>query len=75
MYKVDIENKKLIKLNKTTFHTLHLKERYDIQEWVEKNPEIIEPNLLIIGKEVPLPSDIRLDLLAIDKKSIGTFSD
>lgn len=69
MYKVDIENKDLIKLNQTTFQHENLKERYDIQEWIEKNPEIIEENLLIIGKEVVLPSDIRLDLLAIDKKS------
>jgi len=69
MYKVDIENKKLIKMSLTTFHSEKLKERYDIQEWIEKNPEIIENDLLIIGKEVPLPSDIRLDLLAIDKNS------
>ena len=69
MYKVDVENKVLIRLNQTTFQGENLKERYDIQEWIEKNPELIEKDLLIIGKEVPLPSDIRLDLLAIDKKS------
>jgi hypothetical protein len=69
MYKVDIGNKKLLELKITSFSSNNLKERYDIQEWVEKNPEIIEKDLLIIGKEVPLPSDIRIDLLAIDKKS------
>ena len=69
MYKVDIKNKKLIKMTSTTFQNEKLKERYDIQEWIEKNPEIVENNLLIIGKEVTLPSDIRLDLLAIDKNS------
>lgn len=69
MYKVDIQNKNLIKLEKTTFFNEKLRESYDIQEWVEKKPEIIEENLLIIGKEVPLPSDIRIDLLAIDKAS------
>ncbi len=69
MYKVDIVNKNLIKLEKTTFLNEKLRERYDIQEWVEKRPEIIEESLLIIGKEVPLPSDIRIDLLAIDKAS------
>ena len=42
MYKVDIENKDLIKLNQTTFQNENLKERYDIQEWIEKNPEIRE---------------------------------
>jgi len=69
MYKVDIQNKKLIQMSPTSFHNENLKERYDIQEWIEKNPEIIENELLIIGKEVILPSDIRLDLLALDKKS------
>ena len=69
MYKVDIDNKTLKRMTKTTFCNKKLKERYDIQEWVEKNPEIIDEDLLIIGKEVPLPSDIRIDLLAIDKKS------
>ena len=67
MYKVDIPNKKLIKLDSTTFKGRNLKERFDIQEWVEKNPEILGEELLIIGKEVPLPSNIRIDLLAIDK--------
>lgn len=69
MYKVNVENKTLSKLNQTTFSFEKLKERYDIQEWIEKNPEIIDDNLLIIGKEVELPSGIRIDLLAIDKKS------
>ena len=69
MYKVDIAHKKLIPMSPTTFYNENVKERYDIEEWVEKNPEIIEQELLIIGKEVILPSDIRLDLLALDKKS------
>ncbi len=69
MYKVDKANKTLKRMEKTTFFNEKLKERYDIQEWVEKSPEIIDEDLLIIGKEVPLPSDIRIDLLAIDKKS------
>ncbi|MBE2190239.1 MAG: hypothetical protein IAE98_12325, partial [Candidatus Kapabacteria bacterium] len=69
MYKVDVANRKLIRMRKTSFYNEMLRERYDIQEWVEKAPEIIDEDLLIIGKEVPLPSDIRIDLLAIDKKS------
>ena len=69
MYKVDIENKKLIKLSPTQFSTLKLRERYDIEEWIEKTPEILEEELLIIYKELSLPSGIRLDLLAIDKKA------
>lgn len=69
MYKVDIKNKKLIKLSKTNFNKLNLKERYDIEEWIEKTPEILGEELLIINKELILPSGIRLDLLAIDKKA------
>ncbi|AUB59383.1 hypothetical protein BK009_01010 [Methanobacterium subterraneum] len=69
MYKVDIENKNLIKLSKTNFSQLNLKERYDIEEWIEKTPEILGEELLIINKELILPSGIRLDLLAIDKKA------
>jgi len=67
MYKVDISNKELIPLTPTTFESRNLKERFDIQEWVDKNPKVLGEDLLIIGKEVPLPSNIRIDLLAVDK--------
>ena len=69
MYRVDIENKQLIRLSPTKFSDLHLMERFDIQEWVEKTPEILGEELLIISKELRLPSGKRLDLLAIDKKA------
>lgn len=67
MYKVDINNKKITPLNEVTFSSINLKERYDIQEWIEKNPEILEEELMIIQKEYFLPSGKRLDLLWIDK--------
>lgn len=63
MYKVDINNKKITPLNEVTFSSINLKERYDIQEWIEKNPEILEEELMIIQKEYFLPSGKRLDLL------------
>jgi len=69
MYKVDIDNKKLIKLSPTQFGALNLMERFDIQEWIEKTPEILGEELLVISKELELPSKKRLDLLAIDKKA------
>jgi hypothetical protein len=69
LYKVDIKNKKLIKLSPTKFNILQLKERYDIEEWIEKSPELLGEDLLIIYKELILPSKKRLDLLAIDKKA------
>lgn len=69
MYKVDIENKTLKELSKATFSSLGLRERFDIQEWIEKTPETLGEQLLIIAKEYELPTRSRLDLLAIDKKA------
>lgn len=69
MYKVDIENKRLTELSKATFGSLGLKERFDIQEWIEKTPGILGEPLLIIAKEYELPTRSRLDLLAIDKNA------
>ncbi len=68
MYKVDLENKRLIEVKKTSFSALNIKERFDIQEWIDSTPEILGEELLIIGKEVVLPSGKRLDLLAVDKQ-------
>ncbi len=67
MYKVDINHKQLIKLTEKKFSELGLRERFDIQEWIDKTPEILGEELLIIAKELILPTGKRLDLLAIDK--------
>lgn len=69
MYKVDIKNKTLTELTATGFGALGLKERFDIQEWIEKTPSILGEDLLVIGKEVTLSSRKRLDLLCIDKSA------
>lgn len=69
MFQVDIEGKQLRRLTPKGFTELGLRERFDIQEWIEKTPEILGEELLIIGKEVILPSGKRLDLLAIDKNA------
>lgn len=68
MYRVDIENKKLIKIPATTYSELNLRERFDIQEWIAVTPEILGEPLKIIFKELILPSGRRLDLLAVDKE-------
>ncbi|MEZ4710568.1 MAG: hypothetical protein R3A44_25425 [Caldilineaceae bacterium] len=67
MFRVDIQNKQLHELTATGFSDLGLRERFDIQEWIEKTPQVLGEDLLIIGKEVTLPSGKRLDLLGIDK--------
>ena len=69
MYKVNVDDKTLTKLSPTDFTSQNLLERYDIQEWIEKTPDILGEDLLIIGKELSLPSGSRLDLLAIDKNA------
>lgn len=68
MYRVDLKTKSLVALTPTGFSELSLKERFDIQEWIEKKPEILGEDLLVIGKEVILPSGKRLDLLCIDRQ-------
>lgn len=68
MYQVDLQNKKLIEIPITAFATLNLKERFDIQEWISGTPKILGEELLIIAKELVLPSGKRLDLMAIDKQ-------
>ncbi|TEU19596.1 MAG: DNA repair protein MmcB-related protein [Anaerolineales bacterium] len=69
MYKVDAEDKQLIPLTPKSFGDLGVMERFDIQEWIEKTPSVLGQELLVIAKELPLPSGIRLDLLAIDKQA------
>lgn len=68
MYRVDIENKRLVEIPATTYSELNLRERFDIQEWIAGTPEILGEPLLIISKELILPSGRRLDLLAMDKE-------
>ena len=68
MYKVDLENKTLTEIPTTNFTALNLKERFDIQEWIEGTPQILGEVLLVISKELILPSGKRLDLLAVDKQ-------
>lgn len=69
MYRVDIEGKRLVKLIPKGFSELGVLERFDLEEWIEKTPEILGEELLVIGKEYALPSGIRLDLLAIDRQA------
>ena len=69
MYKVNVNNKTITKLDPTDFKSQRVLERYDIQEWIEKTPEILGEDLLIVSKELLLPSGSRLDLLAIDKNA------
>jgi len=69
LYRINIEKKELVRTKEVEFSAIGVKERYDIQEWVEKYPKILGEELLIIGKELSFFSDTRErpDLIAIDK--------
>ena len=67
MYKVDLKNKSAKKLTPVRFKDLELKEKFDIEVWVRKNPEILGENLLIVSEQMLLPSGRQPDLLALDK--------
>ncbi|OOF53842.1 PD-(D/E)XK nuclease family protein, partial [Rodentibacter genomosp. 2] len=76
MYILNEGTKSLTEISETTFSENGLKERYDLQEWIDNNPEIIskelgkDEELLIIQKEFSNfdKTKERLDLLALDKK-------
>lgn len=70
MYLLNKENKTLEKIEEVTFSSQGLKERYDLQEWIDKSPNILGEDLLVIQKEFAGfdGTNERLDLLALDKK-------
>ena len=76
MYILDEQTKELKEISETTFSENGLKERYDLQEWIDNNPRILakelgaQEELLIIQKEFSEfdKTNERLDLLALDKK-------
>lgn len=70
MYIVDKENNKLIRAQECSFKKHNLRERQDLQEWIDKEPSVFGEELIIIQKEFAGFADTRerLDLLALDKK-------
>ncbi|WP_409029045.1 DUF4268 domain-containing protein [Gracilimonas sediminicola] len=70
MFQINREKNDLIKLDPRQFHDLGFRERDHLQEWIEKNPEALDPDLLIIQKEFDGFNDTRerLDLLAVDNE-------
>ena len=68
MYLIEKDEKNIKKISECDFSSIGVWERQDIEEWVEKNPEILGEKLLIIQKEFDGFDDTneRLDLLALD---------
>jgi len=67
MFKVDLKSKSTKYLNPIKFGDIELKEKFDIEVWIRKNPKILGENLLIISEQTFLPSGRQPDLLALDK--------
>lgn len=69
LYRIITDNKTLKSIKEIEFSDFNFKERYDIQEWVESNPNILGENLLIISKDLTFFNDTkeRPDLIAIDE--------
>lgn len=65
----EAEVSKSQRLTEVEFAELGLKERYDIQEWIAADPDILEAGLLIVAKEYSAFDKVRdrVDLLAVDR--------
>ncbi|WP_298918575.1 DUF4268 domain-containing protein [uncultured Algimonas sp.] len=69
MYRIDRETNSVTPLDARRFGELDFRERDHVQIWIEKHPEILGEELLVIQKEFDGWSEAseRLDLLALDK--------
>ena len=69
MYKINKSSNSIQKLEQKTFASLGFRERDNLQEWIEKQTNVLGEELLIIQKEFSGFDDTqeRLDLLALDK--------
>ena len=70
MFKVNLSENRLVRLEKRRFSDLNLQERPHLQEWLVQMPEALGEELLVIQKEFDGFADTRerLDLLALDKE-------
>jgi RecB family endonuclease NucS len=67
---VDPDKKSSETIRPQTIEEIGASERYDLQEWIKQNPDIIEERLFIITSEFDqfAKSQKRLNLLALDEK-------
>jgi hypothetical protein len=70
LFKIDKNANSLCKIKPKSFTDLGFKERDHLQEWIAKNTDVFDEELLIIQKEFSGFNDTneRLDLLALDKQ-------
>ena len=70
MFRVDLSDNRLVRLQERRFADLNLREREHLQEWLVRTPDGLGEELLIVQKEFDGFADTRerLDLLALDKE-------
>ena len=70
MFRVDLSENRLVRLQERRFADLNLRERDHLQEWLVRTPNVLGEELLIVQKEFDGFADTRerLDLLALDKE-------
>ncbi len=70
MFKVNLSENRLVRLEKRRFVDLGVQERPHLQEWLVQTPEALGEELLVIQKEFDGFANTRerLDLLALDKE-------
>ena len=70
MFRVDLSENRLVRLEERRFADLDLRERDHLQEWLVRMPDALGEELLIVQKEFDGFADTRerLDLLALDKE-------
>ena len=69
LYIYDKQKKTLESCQETEFKNHGLLERYDLQKWIEQNPDILGEEIFIITSEYDRfdKTNERLDLLGLDK--------
>ncbi len=72
IYIVDPSTKQTVEVKPTSFSSLAVKERADLQEWLIRNPSVLGEELLLVTSEFNKfdKTDKRLDLLLLDKNAI-----
>jgi len=70
LYCINNDTKEAKEISETEFSKHGILERYDIEEWISKNPSILGEELLILAKEFNAfdKTNERADLIAIDKE-------
>jgi RecB family endonuclease NucS len=66
MYKINQGESELKKLAETSLSGQGFLERRHLEEWIADHPDVLGEDLLGLETERPLPTKLRIDILALD---------